>query len=174
VRLLNKEKGSSISGFDVPPRSAVNPTAKVETAGGGQEEGEGYVKTNEERDPEEEHEDNGDYEAESSPARRRVNGKRKFRVPGKVKVAPPPPATVPPTTTTASLVNAILGEEDVTVKINNTVVPLCSPIPTTRRRTMGRTKRRMEMERPSRTGRKTRRSDGSGVWTFHWDRTFGD
>ena len=38
---------------------------------------------------------------------------------------------------------------------------------------MGRMKRRMEMERASRTGRKTRtRGDGSGVWTCHWDREF--
>ena len=86
MRLLNKEKGSSISGFDVPPRSAVNPTAKVETAGGGQEEEEGYVKTNEERDPEEEHEDNEDYEAESSPARRGVNGKESSGCRGKSRL----------------------------------------------------------------------------------------
>jgi len=51
VRLLSKEKGLSISGFDIPPRSTINPIAKVETAGGGQEEGERDVKMNEERDP---------------------------------------------------------------------------------------------------------------------------
>jgi len=45
--------------------------------------------------PEEEHEDDGDYEAESSPAKRGVKGKGKVRGPGKVKVAPPPPAAVP-------------------------------------------------------------------------------
>ena len=73
VRLSNKEKGSSVSGvkFDVPPRSTVNPTAKMETVGGGQEEEEeGDVKMGEEREPEEEHKDDGDYEAESSPAER--------------------------------------------------------------------------------------------------------
>jgi len=53
--------------FNVPPHSTVNPIAKVETAGGGQEEEEGDVKMNEEKEPEEEHEDNEDYEAESSP-----------------------------------------------------------------------------------------------------------
>jgi len=52
VRLLNKEKGSSISGFDVPPRFTVNPTAKVEMAGGGQEKGEGDAKMDEESDTE--------------------------------------------------------------------------------------------------------------------------
>jgi len=133
VRLLNKEKGLSAGGvkFDFPPRSTVNPTAKVGTAGGGQEEEEGDVKMNEEKDPEEEHDD-GDYEAECSPAKRGVKGKRKgkgkgkVRRPKKVKVAPPPPAAVTPTTTTVPPVNAVLGEEDVTVKINNTVVPLSS------------------------------------------------
>jgi len=64
--------------------------------------------------PREEHEDNGDYEAESSPAKRGVRG------PGKVKVATPPPAALP-LTMTVSLVNAVPGEEDVTVKIKNTV-----------------------------------------------------
>jgi len=46
VRLLNKEKGPSIGGvkFNVPPRSTVNSTPEVETAGGGQEEEEGGVK----------------------------------------------------------------------------------------------------------------------------------
>ena len=138
VRLLNKEKGLRISGvkFDVPPRSILNSTPKVETAGGGQEEEEeGDVKMNEDKDPEEEHEDDGDYEAESSPAKRGAKGKRKGKGKGKVgrpkkvKVAPaPPPAAVTPTTTTIPPVNTVLGEEDVTVKINNTVVPLFSPI----------------------------------------------
>jgi len=127
VRFLSKEKGLSISGFDVPPRSTVDPTAKVETAGGGQEEGEGYVGMNEERDPEEEHEDNGDYEAESSPARCGVNVKERPGGRGKSR-APPPPAAVSPTTI-VSLVNAVLGEGDVTVKINNTVVPFCPSVP---------------------------------------------
>jgi len=136
VRLLNKEKGLRISGvkFDIPPRSTVNSTSKVETAGGGQEEEEeGDVKMNEDKDPEEEHEDDGDYEAETSPAKRGAKGKRKGKGKGKVgrpkkvKVAPAPPAPITPTTTTVPPVNAVLGEEDVTVKINNTVVPLCSP-----------------------------------------------
>jgi len=74
VRLPNKEKGMSISGFDVPPRSTVDPTAEVKTVGGGREEG-GNVKTNEENEAEEEHEDDGDYEAESSLTRRGVKGK---------------------------------------------------------------------------------------------------
>ena len=127
MRLLSKEKGLSISGFDVPPRSTVNPTAKVGTAGRGQGEGEGDVKMNEERDPEEEHEDNGDYEAESSPARCGVNVKERPGGRGKSR-APPPPAAVSPTTI-VSLVNVVLGEGDVTVKINNTVVPFCPFVP---------------------------------------------
>jgi len=54
------------------------------------EEGED-VKMNEEKDPEEEHEDDGDYEAEYSPARRGVKGKKgkgngKVGRPKKVKV----------------------------------------------------------------------------------------
>jgi len=87
---------------------------------------------NEEKEAEEEHEDDGDYKAESSPAKRGVKGKRKGKGKGKVgrpkkvKVAPPPPAAVTPTTTTVPPVNAVLGEEDVTVKISNTVVPLSS------------------------------------------------
>jgi len=140
VRLLNKEKGLRISGvkFDVPPRSTINSTSKVETGGGGQEEeGEGDVKMNEDKDHEEEHEDDGEYEAEPSPAKRGAKGKRKGKGKGKVgrpkkvKVAPAPPVAVTPTTTTVPSTNVVLGEEDVTVKINNTVVPLRSPISTT-------------------------------------------
>jgi len=119
--------------LDVPPRSTVNPTARVEMAGGGQEEEEGDVKLNEGKEAEEEHEDDGDYEAESSPARRGVKGKRKRKGKGKVgrpkkvKVVrvPPPPAVVTPTTPTVPPVNAMLGE-DVTVKIDNTAIPLRS------------------------------------------------
>ena len=114
--------------FDVPSCSAANSTSKVETGGGGQEEEEeADVKMNEEKDPEEEHEDNGDYEVEPSPTKRGVKGKRKGKGEGKVgrpkkvKVAPAPPVVVTPTTAT-------VGEEDVTVKINNVVVPLRSPI----------------------------------------------
>jgi len=137
VRLPNKEKGLRISGvkFDVPSRSAVNSTSKVETGGGGQEEEEeADVKMNEEKDPEEEHADDGDYEVEPSPTKRGVKGKRKGKGkvgrPKKVKVAPTPPVAVTPTTATVPSVNAVLGEEDVTVKINNVIVPLCSPIST--------------------------------------------
>jgi len=134
VRLLNKEKRLSISGvkFDVPPRSVVNSTVKVETGGGDQEEEEeGDVKMNEGKEADEEHEDDGDYEVEASPTKRGVKGKRKGKGKGKVgrpkkvKVAPPPPV-VAPTTPTVPVVSTVLGEEDVTVKINNTVVPLCS------------------------------------------------
>lgn len=137
VRLLNKEKGFSISGvkFDIPPRSAAEPASKVETAGGGQEEEEeGDVKMNEDKEPEEEHEDDGDYEVETSPTKRGSKGKRKGKGKGKVgrpkkvKVAPPPPAPVTPVSTTVPPANAVLGEEDVTVKINDTVVPLRSPV----------------------------------------------
>ena len=138
VRLLNKEKGLRISGvkFDVPPRAAVDSTSKVETTGGGQEEEEeGDVKMNEDKDPEEEHEDDGDYEVEPSPAKRGAKGKRKGKGKGKVgrpkkvKVAPAPPVVVPPTTpTTVPSMNTVLSEEDVTVKLNNTVIPLCPPI----------------------------------------------
>ena len=73
---LNKEKGLSTSGveFGAPPRSTVNPTLKVETAGGGEEEG--NAKMNEENDPEVEHEDDGDFEVGSSPAKREVKGVR--------------------------------------------------------------------------------------------------
>jgi len=39
--------------LDVPPRSTVNPTAKVETTGGDQEEEEGDVRVNEEKEVEE-------------------------------------------------------------------------------------------------------------------------
>jgi len=84
--------------FGAPPRSTVHLTLKVETAGGGQEEEEGDVKANEERDPGVEHEGNGDYEAGSSPAKGGVKGKRKDKGKGKVRrpkgaeVAPPPPA----------------------------------------------------------------------------------
>jgi len=131
VRLLNKKKGLSIGGvkFDVPPRYTTKAAAKVEMAGGGQEEEEGDVKMNKEKEAEEDHEDNGDYEAESSPARRGVKGKkgkgnRKVGRPKKVKVKPPPPATATPTTTTVPPVNAVFGE----VKINETIVPLCPPI----------------------------------------------
>jgi len=53
--------------FNVPPRSTVNRIAKVETAGGGQEEEEGDVRVNEEEEVEELHEHDGGYEAESSP-----------------------------------------------------------------------------------------------------------
>ena len=136
VRLLNKEKGLRISGvkFDVPSRSAANSTSKVETGGGGrEEEEEGDVKMNEDKDPEEEPEDDGDYEAEPSPAKRGVKGKRKGKGKGKVgrpkkiKVAPTLPVVATPTTTTTLSVNTVLGEEDVTVKINNVIVPLRSP-----------------------------------------------
>ena len=140
VRLLNKEKGLKISGvkFDVPSRSAVDSVSKVEAGGGGQEEEEeGDVKMNEDKDAEEEHEEDGDYEAEPSPTKRGAKGKRKGKGKGKVgrpkkvKVAPPPPtAPAVPTVTTVPVVNAVLGEEDVTVKINNTVVNLRSPEPT--------------------------------------------
>jgi len=68
-------------------------------AGGGREEEEGDVKMNEKKEAEEEHEDNGDYEAESSPARRGVKrkgkGKRKVGRPKKVKVVPPLAAVTP-------------------------------------------------------------------------------
>ena len=133
VRLLNKEKGLRISGvkFDVASRSTVNSTSKVETGGGDQEEEEeGDVKMNEGKDADEEHEDDGDYEVEPSPTKRGAKGKRKGKGKGKVgrpkkvKVAPPPP--VAPTPTIVPTVATVLGEEDVTVKINNTVVPLCS------------------------------------------------
>jgi hypothetical protein len=137
VRLLNKEKGLRISGvkFDVPSRSAVNSISKAETGGGGhEEEEEGDVKMNEDKDPEEEREDDGDYEAEPSPTKRGAKGKRKGKGKGKVgrpkkvKVAPAslPVAAIP----TVPAVSAILGEEDVTVKINNAIVPLRSPIST--------------------------------------------
>ena len=126
--------------------------------------------------PEEEREGNGDYEAESSLTRRGVKGKRKGKGKGKVgrpkkvKVtrAPPPPAFVTPTTPTDPPVNAMLGEEDVTVKMDNTAIPLFQ---TLQRRTMGRTKR----GRALRTGRKTgrRRSDKSGMWTAAGIECFG-
>ena len=52
--------------------------AKVEKAGRGQEEEEeGGVKMNEEKEADEAHEDDGDCEAESSVAKRGVKGKRK-------------------------------------------------------------------------------------------------
>lgn len=139
VRLLNKEKGLRISGvkFHVPSRSAINPTPKVETGGGGQEEEEeGDVKMSEDKDVEEEHEDDGDFEVDPSPTKRGAKGKRKGKGKGKVgrpkkvKVALPPPVPAVPPTTAVPLVNTVLGEEDVTVKINNTVVPLRFPIPT--------------------------------------------
>ena len=106
VRLSNKEKGSSIGGvkFDVSPRSTVNPTAKVETAGGGQEEEEGGdVKMDKESESKEEHENDGSYEAESSPAKRGVKGRGMVRVgrPKKVRITPPPPTAVTATTATA-------------------------------------------------------------------------
>ena len=137
VRLLNKEKGLRISGvkFDVPSRSSINSTSKVETGGGGrEEEEEGDVKMGEDKDIEEEHEDDGDYEAEPSPAKRGVKGKRKGKGKGKVgrpkkvKVAPAPSVAATPTTTAIPSVNAVLGEEEVAVKINNVAVPLHSPI----------------------------------------------
>jgi len=87
---------------------------------------------NEEKGPEVEHEGDGDHEAESSPAGRGVKGKGRGRGQGKVgkpkkaKVAPPHPITQ--LTTTAPPVNAVSGEEDVMVKINNTAAPLCPPI----------------------------------------------
>ena len=133
VRLLNKEKGLRISGvkFDVPSRSAVSSTPKVETGGGlPEEEEEVDVKMNEDKDAEEEHEDDGEYEVEPSPAKRGAKGKRKGKGKGKVgrpkkvKVVPPPPVIAVPPTTTVPSVSTVLGEEDVTVKINNTVVPL--------------------------------------------------
>jgi len=77
---------------------------------------------NEEKGPEVEHEDDGGYEAESSLAKHGGKGKRKDKgkgkagKPKKVKVALPPPAAVTTSTTTVPLVNAVLGEEDVTVK----------------------------------------------------------
>jgi hypothetical protein len=139
VRLLNKEKGFRISGvrFDIPSRSAANSISKTETGGGGQEEeDEGDVKMNEDKDVEEEHEDDGDYEIEPSPSKRGAKGKRKGKGKGKVgrpkkiKVAPPPPVPAAPPTTVVHSVNTVLGEEDVTVKINNAVVPLRSPTST--------------------------------------------
>jgi len=107
---------------------------KAWSAGGGQGEEEGDVKMNEEKGPEVEHEDDGDHEAESSPAKRGVKGKGggqgqgKVGKPKKVKVAPPPPVTQ--STTTVPPVNAASGEENVTVKINNTAAPLRPPIST--------------------------------------------
>jgi len=85
---------------------------------------------NEEKEPEEEHEDDGDYEAESSPTKRGVKGRGRVRVgrPKKVRVTPPPPTAVTATTTTAPPMNVVSGAEDVKVKINNTVVPLCPSI----------------------------------------------
>jgi len=134
---------------------------------------------NEEKGPEVEREDDGGYEAESSPAKRGVKGKRKDKgkgkagKPKKVKVAPPLPAAVTPSTTTVPLVNAILGEEDVTVKIATPSFPSVLPFQPLQRWTMGSTKRRTEMESPSRTGRKQGTgNDGSGVWTCRWDRAF--
>jgi len=136
----------------------VGTVPKVETAGGGQEEEEeGDVEMNEEKEADEAHEDDGDHGPESSAAKRGV----------KRKVAPPPPAAATPTTTTVPPVDAVFSEE---VKINNTVVPLSSHF--IQKWTTGRTKRKMEMERASRTGRKTRRSDGSGMWKYRWDRAF--
>jgi len=115
--ILNKEKGLSISRveFGAPLRSAVHSTLKVETAGGGQEEEEGDAKANEEKDPEVEHEGDGDYEAGSSPAKGGVKGKRMGERSGdrrkpRLHLHLPPTTTVPP-------VNAILGEEDATVSI---------------------------------------------------------
>ena len=53
---------------------------EVEKAGRGQEEEEeGGVKMNEEKEADEAHEDDGDYEAEPSVAMRGVKGKRKVR-----------------------------------------------------------------------------------------------
>ena len=89
------------------------------------------MKMNEDKDLEEEHEDDGDHTAEPSPTKRGVKGKRNDKRKGKVgrpnqiQVEPPPPVAVTPTTTTIPPVNTVLGEEDVTVKMNNTVVPLC-------------------------------------------------
>lgn len=139
VRLLNKEKGLRISGvkFDVFSRSTINSPPKVEPGAGAQEEEEeGDVKMNEDKEAEEEHEDDGEYEVGPSPTKRGVKGKRKGKGKGKVgrpkkvKVAPPPPVIVTPPTATIPFVNTLLGEEDVTVKINNTVVPLRSPVST--------------------------------------------
>ena len=168
AELLNKEKGLSTSGveFSAPPCSTVHPNLKVEMVGSSQEE-------EEEGDAM-----NGDYNAGSSPAKRGVKRKRKGKDggnagrPKKVKVTPPPPAAVTLSTTTAPPVNAVLGGEDMTVIVNNAVVPVF-PFRPRQRRTMGPTKRRMEMERPSRTGRKTRTgNDESGMWTCLWDRAF--
>lgn len=89
---------------------------------------------NEEKEVKEAYEDDGDYEAESSAAKRGVKGKRGGKDKGKagrlekVRVGPPLPATVTPTTTTVPPVNVVFDEEGVTVEINNTVVPLCPPI----------------------------------------------
>lgn len=139
VRLLNKEKGLRISGvrFDLPTQSAINSASKVETGSRGQdEEEEGDAKMNEDKDAEEEHEDDGDYDLEPSPAKRGVKGKRKGKGKGKVgrpkkvKIVPPPPVAAAPPATVPS-VNSVLGEEEVTVKINNTAVPLRSPVSTT-------------------------------------------
>jgi len=120
--------------FDVPPRSTVNPTAGVEMTGGGQEEEEGDAEMNEGKEPEEEHKDDGNYEAEPLPARRgsrgrgRVRAKESHRSRDQRKsrshlhllpLSYRRPRRSPP-------VNAVLGEEDVTVEISNTVVPLCS------------------------------------------------
>ena len=164
--LLNKEKGLDTSGveFSAPACSTVHPNLKVETAGSSQEE-EGDTM-------------NGDYSAGSSPAKRGVKRKRKGKGGGKVgrskkvEVTPPPPTAVTPSTTTVPPVNTILGGEDMTVAVNNAAIPVF-PFRPRQRRTMGPTKRRMEMERPSRTGRKTRTgNDESGMWTYRWDRAF--
>ena len=71
---------------------------------------------NERKEAEEDHEDDGDYEGESSPARRGVKGKKgkgngKVGRPKEVKVTPPPPAAAAPTTTAVPPMNVVFGEE---------------------------------------------------------------